>query len=71
MPRMEEVFTCEGKILAGTAKAILFEIAGEECWIPYSQLEGAEDYFEGETLRKGANVEVTMTAWIAKQKGLI
>lgn len=44
-------------------KAILVAIGEEEIWLPKSQLRG--DYSEGES-----DIDVTMTKWIAEQKGI-
>jgi len=71
MPKMEEIFKVEGEILHSSAKAVMFKINDESVWIPLSQLHEPEELFEDEVLRKGAHVEVKMTAWIAKKVGLI
>jgi len=71
MPKMEEIFKVEGEILHGSAKAVMFKIHDENVWIPLSQLHEPEAFFEDEVLRKGAHVEIRMTAWIAKKIGLI
>lgn len=50
-----------------TEKAILFIIEGEECWMPISQIspEDADQYEVGDT-----DGSVSITPWIAKQKGI-
>lgn len=65
MPQMKEIFTVEGQVLRRTEKAILFEFNEEEVWLPVSQLVDAEE------LPMRGFTEVIMTAWIAKEKGLI
>lgn len=60
--RAEEVYTLRGyEVLAETAKAILIEVNREEIWIPLSQVRDRDDEAS----------ELTMTAWIAKEKGLL
>ena len=55
----------ECTILRHSGGAVLILVHGEELWIPKSQIEDAAD------LPAAGNAEVIMTAWIAKQKGLI
>ena len=63
--RQREMYTAKGTIKAETSKAILFEVDEEAYWIPLSQIEGVvRTKMEGED-------EICMTAWIAKEKGLI
>ena len=79
MPKPEEIFKAEGTILSGTGKAVLFSINDEDVWIPLSQLHDPHELYEadefgepdGSKLRRGANVEIKMTAWIAKKVGLL
>lgn len=62
MPKMEELYTLRNAdIKRETAKAILVEVNGEDVWIPLSQVTDRDD--DAGT--------ITMTAWIAKEKGLI
>ena len=61
----EEIFKIEAKVLRHTPKAVKFEIYDEEVWIPRSQLIDDED------LPEAGDCLVKMTAWIAKEKGLI
>ena len=62
MSKMEELYTLRNaEIKAETAKAILVEVDEEEIWIPHSQITDRDD-------KAGT---ITMTAWIAKAKGLI
>lgn len=49
-----------------TEKAILVIIDDEEIWLPKSQIEYDEDVHNPD----GTNV-ITVTEWIAEQKGLI
>lgn len=57
----EELFTVVcSEIKRETAKALLVEICGEDIWLPLSQV----------TDINRQTGQVTMTAWIAKEKGL-
>jgi hypothetical protein len=40
--------------------------AGEELWLPKTQIADAEDYEAGD-----GNVTLSITEWIAEQKGLV
>lgn len=64
MEQMQEFFTFECKILRHSEKAIQIEFDGEQMWIPKSQID------EPEELPPAGNAEISITAWIAKQKGL-
>jgi hypothetical protein len=70
MAKPEEIFRAEGTILHGTAKAVLFRVGNDDVWIPLSQLYESEELFENNVLRRGANVEIRMTEWIARKVGL-
>lgn len=60
--KAEELYTLRDyEVLAETAKAILIEVNREEIWLPLSQVRDRDD----------AAGELTMTAWIAKEKGLL
>jgi hypothetical protein len=48
-----------------TKNAFLCILEGEEIWIPKSQVADPADYEEGDK-----NVGMSITEWIAKQKGL-
>lgn len=52
-------------ILRETDKAFLIELDGEEYWIPMSQVADPEDYQEGDV-----DVELSITEWIAGEKGI-
>jgi len=51
-----------------TAKALLVEYDGEEPWLPKSQVSEAEQYEEGDGATDG--VTISITEWLASQKGL-
>jgi hypothetical protein len=53
------------KIVRATDKALLLRIDGEEYWIPLSQIAGPDDYDEGDE-----DCTVSVTEWIAREKGL-
>ena len=62
MSKAQELYTLKGvEIKAETAKAILIEVDEEEIWIPLSQITDRDDDVG----------EITMSAWIAREKGLI
>lgn len=49
-----------------TDKALLLILEdGEEVWMPKNQIADVEDYEDGDT-----NCTVSVTTWIAEQKGL-
>jgi hypothetical protein len=48
-----------------TANAMLCVIDGDDVWLPLSQVSDEEDYDEGDT-----NVTVSITEWLADQRGL-
>lgn len=51
----------EGKMLRGTAKAILMDIDGEQIWIPKGQIECMEGY----------KAVFAVSDWLACQKEII
>lgn len=53
------------KIKRVTEKALLAVIEDEEVWIPLSQISDEEDYDEGDS-----DVTLSVTEWIAREKGL-
>ena len=54
-------------IRAVTEKAVLFIIEGEEVWLPFSQIASADR----DDLEAGQESgSVSITEWIASQKGL-
>ena len=48
-----------------TDKAMLAVIDGEEVWLPLSQIADSDDYEEGDE-----DLTLSVTEWIAEQKGL-
>ena len=55
-------------IVAQTEKAFLLRLDDDEeqeVWIPFSQLADPDDYSVGD-----ADVEIAVTRWIAREKGL-
>lgn len=63
----DEGFEIEGEVLAVTDKAILLKIDGHsQEWIPKSQILDGEEFPD-----KGDHIELTVTTWIAEQKGFI
>lgn len=63
----DEAFEIEGEVCAVTDKAILIDIDGHgKEWIPISQILDGDD-----SPAKGDVIELTITTWIAEQKGLI
>lgn len=53
------------RIVRETDAAFLIEIDGERHWIPKSQVSGSDRLSEGDE-----DVTVSVTEWIADQKGL-
>lgn len=53
------------KVVKETENALLILLEGEEIWIPKSQVSEPETYGEGDE-----EVTISVTEWIAKQKGL-
>jgi hypothetical protein len=54
------------EIVAETDKALLLRLQdGEEVWIPLSQIANSDDYNVGDS-----NCTVSVTLWIAEQRGL-
>jgi hypothetical protein len=68
MRKKPELYTCGGTVLRRSEKAVLLEIEGEKLWIPFSQVE--RECLAG-IPEDGAEWTVSMTEWIATQKGLI
>jgi len=63
----DEGVEIEGEVLAVTDKAILLNLEnGGQEWIPKSQILDGEEFPD-----KGDHIELTITTWIAEQKGLI
>ena len=64
MPKLNEEFiTIQASIVRETERAMLIEYHGENIWIPISQVEGVDADF--------LPPKITLTAWIAKEKGII
>ena len=65
--RSHELYTLtECQITRETDAAVLVSKNGEQYWIPFSQIEKMT-----RDSKSQCNDSVTMTAWIAKQKGLL
>jgi len=63
----EPAYECDALAIHATEKALLVDIQGEgEHWIPLSQIE--ED---SEVQQEGDQGILTITGWIAKQKGFV
>lgn len=55
------------EIVAETEKALLVRLEdGQEVWLPLSQISDADDYRQGDE-----DGTISVTEWIAKQKGLV
>ncbi len=54
------------EIMAETEKAFRVRIGDEEYWLPFSQIADSDDYQAGDK-----NCTMSVTEWIAKEKGLI
>lgn len=64
-PERRYVTLAVDEVVHATGLAILFLIDGDEVWIPRSQLE------DPDAAESGGLGEVSMTEWIARQKGLL
>ena len=62
MSEKHTIKACE--FLGETDKAVHIRLDGEAYWIPFSQVDRR-------TLHPDGRFEITMSAWIAKQKGII
>ena len=51
-------------LIRSTEKAGLFEIEGEEFWLPWSQID------EGSVDKNGESGTLYLAQWLAKEKGL-
>jgi hypothetical protein len=55
-----------------TEGAVLFEIEGEEIWVPKSALEdGGKCVKDFDPDNKGDEVEVSIAQWLCKDRGLL
>lgn len=54
------------KIIKETDKAFLCKIGDEEVWLPFSQVADYDDYEEDDE-----DLEISVTEWIANEKGLL
>jgi hypothetical protein len=54
------------RCIKATDKAILCVIAGEDCWVPQSQVHEDSEVFED-----GNEGTLIVTAWLAKTKGWV
>lgn len=61
---MEYIEIEDAKLIRSTPKAGLYQIDGEEHWIPWSQIN------EGSVDRDGETGSIYISEWIAEQKGL-
>lgn len=59
-----ETFTFSTTILFEGENALLIEEAGERIWLPLSQVDRIVRHPDG-------TVDLTISAWIAKKKGLL
>ncbi len=53
------------EILRETGKALMVEVEGEEIWLPISQVKPDPEH------EVGYVGEISITEWIAEQKGII
>ena len=72
MAKMIEYFTIDkAKVLnfARSGLAVLISVDGEEIWLPFSQIEEPDEAYVRDC--RGLEIEMTIPAWLAKEKGLI
>lgn len=53
------------EVITVSDRGMLVEIGGEEVWLPLSQIADHEDYSPGD-----CDLTLSVTEWIARQKGL-
>jgi len=71
--KAESFIPFEVTLLTASERAVKVRLPDEEeVWFPFSQIdeESIPDMFGGDELRSGAEVKISVTEWIAKQKGL-
>ena len=62
----DEYVTLEAdEVMAVTDKAVLFDIDGDETWVPKSVIDGGDGYTKGDL-----DVEVQVQKWFADKEGL-
>ena len=69
---MIEYFTIDkAKVLnfSQSGLAVLISVDGEKYWFPFSQIEEPDEQYIREA--RGLEIEMTIPAWMAKEKGLI
>jgi hypothetical protein len=61
------------RVVACTDKAVLVEVAGEEMWIPRSQIDNDLPMVEWEEMKDGTGLplEIDIPDWLARDKGLL
>lgn len=66
MPDSQELYTQENITIVrqGAAADLIETDEGDQHWIPHSQIKKIKRHPEGRT-------DMTMTAWIAKERGLL
>jgi hypothetical protein len=63
--------TPEGQVIRHTDKAVLFEVEGEEMWLPRSQIEGdLTDEYLIACAESCTPISFTIPEWLAETKGL-
>jgi hypothetical protein len=66
---MSDVYETYVEIIRTTELAILCDIDGEEVWIPRSQVESGGEI--GADASEGDEGLIVLSAWVAREKGLV
>lgn len=72
MPKPTELYTInDAKVItfARSGLAVMITLDGEDYWLPFSQIREPEEL----SIRasRGLTIDITIPAWMAKEKGLI
>ena len=65
----EEPFTVEAVYLTETEKAVLVDVAGDEAWVPLSQIEEGSQICGGCGFYRGDVGELVVARWLARKRG--
>jgi hypothetical protein len=60
------------RVVACTDKAVLVEVAGEEMWLPRSQIDQDLSLVQWEEMKDGTDLpmDIEISDWLARDKGL-
>jgi hypothetical protein len=69
--KTDNMIDLDVEYLTHTSKAVCVMCDGEEMWFPDSQISDDSDIHVGCDFERGEEGVITVSEWIAKQKGLI